>query len=251
MDKENVLSKLRKLQRLYEGAKKINSEGEAANAARLIQKLLTQYNLSMDELQVTDESAEKILEESVSGYNFKSIGGAWEQQLMYVICRWNFCKCFTVNGDYKKLVIFGKRENLEVVKWMKGMLSERYVEFSKTRYKEYLEAGMYDRPMSKPTFQRHYLSGCANGLHAKLKEEARKDKAESPEMGERITALVVRNTAAIDEYIASKYHTKKARQRGGFMDAAASAGYRDGKNTQLNRPLTGGKTAVSKTKMIG
>ena len=45
-----VLKKLRKLQALYEGAKKINSEGEAANAASLINKLLTQYNLTMDQI---------------------------------------------------------------------------------------------------------------------------------------------------------------------------------------------------------
>lgn len=36
MEIQDVLKKLRKLQKLYEGAKKINSEGEAENAARAI-----------------------------------------------------------------------------------------------------------------------------------------------------------------------------------------------------------------------
>lgn len=46
---EDALKKLKKLKKLYEGAKKINSEGEAASA---IQRLLVEYNLSMEEVEV-------------------------------------------------------------------------------------------------------------------------------------------------------------------------------------------------------
>ena len=49
MELDNVLKKLRKLKKLYEGAKAINSESEAATAASLIQKLLAEYNITMDE----------------------------------------------------------------------------------------------------------------------------------------------------------------------------------------------------------
>lgn len=47
---EDVLKKLKKLKKLYEGAKKINSEGEAAAAASAIQRLLVEYNISMEEV---------------------------------------------------------------------------------------------------------------------------------------------------------------------------------------------------------
>ena len=53
-DINSILSKLKKLQRLYEGAKAINSEAEAANAAAKIQNLLTQYNLSMADLDAVE-----------------------------------------------------------------------------------------------------------------------------------------------------------------------------------------------------
>ena len=43
MSLDKVMRKIQKLKKLYEGAKKINSEGEAQNAAALIQKLLTEY----------------------------------------------------------------------------------------------------------------------------------------------------------------------------------------------------------------
>ena len=58
-DINSILSKLKKLQRLYEGAKAINSEAEAANAAAKIQNLLTQYNLSMVDLDSVADDSQK------------------------------------------------------------------------------------------------------------------------------------------------------------------------------------------------
>lgn len=65
-DINSILSKLKKLQRLYEGAKAINSEAEAANAAAKIQNLLTQYNLSMADLDAVadNEQATNVVEEN-------------------------------------------------------------------------------------------------------------------------------------------------------------------------------------------
>lgn len=99
MELDSVLKKLRKLQKLYEGTKKINSEGEANAAAAAIQRLLTMYNLSMDEIGKEEERKDEILEEKMSGYTYKSIGGEWEFRLLYVLCKWNFCKCFQ-NGRF-------------------------------------------------------------------------------------------------------------------------------------------------------
>ena len=44
---DKIVEKLKKLMRLQEGAKKIGSEGEANAAAAAISRLLTQYNLSL------------------------------------------------------------------------------------------------------------------------------------------------------------------------------------------------------------
>ena len=49
-DINSILSKLKKLQRLYEGAKAINSEAEAANAAAKIQNLLTESKSAIERL---------------------------------------------------------------------------------------------------------------------------------------------------------------------------------------------------------
>ena len=61
-DINSILAKLKKLQRLYEGAKAINSEAEAQNAAVKIQNLLTQYNLSMADLEAVPDNEQAWLE---------------------------------------------------------------------------------------------------------------------------------------------------------------------------------------------
>lgn len=125
-----------------------------------------QYNLSMDEIGTDEEKAkDTVLEEKVDGFTYKSIGGEWEFRLLYVLCKWNFCKCFQVGGTYKRLMIFGKKENIETVKWLRGMLAERFVSFSKNRFKEYKKTMEYAmKPISMDKYQRSYLMGCAAGL---------------------------------------------------------------------------------------
>lgn len=251
MELNDVLKKLRKLQKLYEGAKKINSEGEAAAAAAAIQRLLTMYNLTMDEVSNSEEKKDEILEERQSGYTYKSIGGAWEFRLLYVLCKWNFCKCFQYGGTYKNLIIFGKKENIETVKWLREILSERFVEFSKKRFKEYKETNEYAmRPISKDKYQRSYLMGCAAGLDAKLKEENDRDKKKDSEFSAKVTALVVRNDTAVSDYIKNKYKMGKARGMRENYDSARSFGYKDGKNTNINKPISSGKSQANKVNLL-
>lgn len=89
---DSVLKKLRKLQNLYEGAKKINSEGEANAAAAAIQRLLIQYNLSMDEIGTDEEkSKDTVLEEKVDGFTYKRVS---EVNGSFV------CYTFFVNGIF-------------------------------------------------------------------------------------------------------------------------------------------------------
>lgn len=242
---DNVLSKLRKLKALYEGAKAINSEGEANAAAAAIQKLLTQYNLSMDEVGTESEkAADMVMEERADGFTYKSIGGEWEFRLLYVLCKWNFCKCFQYGKTYRNLMMFGKKENLETVKWLREMLSSRFVAFSKTRFKEYQKTREYAvKPISMDKYQRSYLMGCVAGLDAKLKEESDREKAKDLEYGAKVTALVVRNDTAVTQYIENKYKVGKGTARKQKWDSAREFGYRDGKNTELHKQVSSGAKA--------
>ena len=247
MDLDSVLKKLRKLQKLYDGAKAINSEGEAAAAAAAIQRLLTEYNLTISEVSQSEEEEKKQQQpnhELLSGYTYKSIGGMWEYHLWYVLCKWNFCKCFQYGNSYKRLIIFGNKENLEVVKWMFGVLSERFVEFSVANWKEYRKTAEYQfqiHKCSKDRYQRGYLSGAVSGLDAKLKQISDQDKKAEPEYGTKVTALVLRSNTAIDNYITEKFGgTTKGRRSSAAYAGTASGraqGYKDGYNTDIHKPI--------------
>lgn len=256
MDKlslDKVHRKLAKLKNFYEGAKKVNNESEAANAAAAIQRLLAEYNLSMDEIgSVDDNSKNEVKHEEWSGYTYKSIGGWWEQRLTHVVCRWNFCQCYTLNHSYKRLIIVGEPQNIETVKWLVDMLKERFVAFSKDRYKEYLKTlDPWQKPMSKDKFQRDYLAGAADGLNAKLKEEHEREKKEEQELTTRISALVVRKDAAITDYVNKTWGgVGKGRSHRENYNEARNSGYTDGKNTSVHRPIAGGRSAVNQTKLL-
>ena len=249
---DKVMKQLRKLKALYEGATKINSEGEANNAARAIQRLLLQYNLTMEEVDGAEEkSKETVMHEKVSGYTYKSIGGEWENRLVYVICKWNFCRCFIYGSSYKVLLIVGKKENMEMVKWLRSFLSEHFVTFSKERFKEYKKTSEYAmRPISLDKYQRSYLMGCAAGLDAKLQEEHEKEKKDV-ELSTKITALVVRNDQAVSEYVDNMFGKTGKRSRKERFDGARQSGFTDGRNTSINKPISGGRSQASSVKLLG
>jgi len=259
MEIEKVLDKLRKLQRLYNSATKINNEGEAAAAAEMIQRLLIKYNLTMEEVGTDEQkkSANEIKECTVSGFTHTSIGGAWEYRLWDCLCKHNFCRCYMYGNSYKRLILLGNSENIEVVKWMFDMLSERFVHFSSEQFKKYKETDEYIfavRKCSKDRYQRGYLIGAVDGLNRKLTEIAERNKKQEPELSAKITALTIRNDGAITDYVHDKWggvRTVKTNFTAGIRDSR-ERGYHDGYNTDINKPIQENhKRATSTIKLLG
>ena len=77
--------------------------------------------------------------------------------------------------------------------------------------------------------------GCAAGLDDKFREESQREKKEDAVMGTKITALVVRNMAAIDEYVATKYKEGKGKKTNVKMDNCYAFGFKDGKSTEIHK----------------
>jgi hypothetical protein len=249
---EKILAKIRKLKNLYESAKKIDSEGEACQAAKAIRNLLLEYNLTMEEVEMSQDASDKeeIVQESASGYDYKSIGGYWEYELTSTICRYNLCRCYMLGNTYKNLVILGKEQNIKMVRWTVDMLKERLVALSKDRFKEFQKQCLDNqvRPYSKDKFQRNYLMGCVDGLRRKLKEERDREKAQEEEQASKITSLVVCNDAAIDEYTKKTWGQTKTRNVRYESNNARNLGYKDGRNIELNNPIEGN---VGKKSLLG
>ena len=134
----------------------------------------------------------------------------------------------------------GRKENLELVKWMLSMLKERYVSFSKVAYKEYKESSEYRYTRySKDRFQRSYLLGCAEGLDAKLAEERKREEKADVKFATQVNALVVQTDGALTAYVSQKFG-KCGHRTGGHANAysARKAGYEEGKRTELYKPIS-------------
>lgn len=107
------------------------------------------------------------------------------------------------------------------------------------------------KPISLDKYQRSYLMGCAAGLDAKLKEESDREKKEDEVFGTKVTALIVRNDTAIKDYVANKFGGTKSRKTHEKFDSARNYGYKDGKNTSLNKAVTNSqKQEASKVKLL-
>lgn len=240
----------------YEGANAVGSEEEANTAAALLQKMLIKYNISAEELNdsMSEKAKEReIVEEYMSWYTKKSIGGEWEFNLMHVICKWNLCKVFYSGGKKsRRMMILGEYGNVQFVKWMHDMLKERYVKFSKQKYAEHCETldWLMD-PIGLDTFQRRYLLGCCDGLDKKFREIDAAGRQEDQTFNNQCTALVLRNNAALDTFVAQKYG--KIGSAGAGQDIRKGAAYingvKDGYKTDINKPIANEKAA--NTKLLG
>lgn len=225
-DINSILSKLKKLQRLYEGAKAINSEAEAQNAAIKIQNLLTQYNLSMADLEAVPDNEQKtnVTEERLGSDWWRKCGGAWDQVLISGICKYNYCYAITsqnvryrinrngkeVREKTQKYIIIGEPQNVEVVKWLFNILADQLYKLALKRYQEYLNDDgqavmrVFHGRKSGCTvvrFLRSYLTGAALGVKAKLREERERERQAQVQ----VSALVLRTDQKINDYVAEKF----------------------------------------------
>lgn len=267
-DLNSILKRLKKLQKLYEGAKAINSEAEAQNAAAKIQAILTQYNLSMADLDgVAEERKSDITEDnSLTDKWQKKAGGSWDQLLLYSICKYNFCYCIVSsrqigrmnrNGKYvyekrSKYIVIGKKENIEVVKWLFDILARNLYEMGLKRFAEYQNddtQAIYrvftgEKKMHRGTFLRSYLAGAAHGVQMRLKEE--RDKELQAQV--QVSALVLRSDKQLDDYVADKY-PKLGRAKGMHIGSAyaANKGMQDGRKMTISK---GGIDAGSSAGML-
>ena len=95
--------------------------------------------------------------------------------------------------------------------------------------------------------------GCAAGLDEKLNAESERDKKQDETYGAQVTALIVRNGAEIDKYVADhwgKTGSRTTRQSG--SRSAYNAGVTDGRNTDIYKPIgESTKKATAAVQLLG
>lgn len=232
MDKESALQKIRKLLKLQYGAEKIGNSGEAFQAAKMVRKLLMEYNLSLSDIQEEEQQqATRIVETDPLSYA-DQYGVSWKQNLLMIICRYNLCSLI-VCPRRKQMNIVGTEANTIVVKEFYEYFLQVFRRLSMERLNEaqneYLGTGRFMTEPKKKDFLRSYLEGVSRGLQ---------ENYESQQPTSQETGLMVCHKELIKDYLASKSIGKARRcsttkvRPDGF-----NAGFDDGRNVNLSKQL--------------
>ena len=222
MEKETVIQKIRKLLKLQYGAEKIGNSGEAYQAAKMVRKLLLEYNLSMSDIHAADQ-----------------YGVSWKQNLLMIICRYNLCSVI-VCPRTKQMNIVGLDANVIIVKEFYEYLLQVFRRLSMERLNEaqneYLGTGRFMTEPKKKDFLRSYLEGVSRGLQENY-------EAQQPTSQE--TGLMVCHKELIKDYLASKSIGKARRSSATKVRPDGfNAGFDDGRNVNLSKQLnTSGRAA--------
>ena len=125
MDKDSVLDKIRKLLRLQYSAEKVGNAGEAFQAAKMVRKLLFEYNLSMNDVNDGDSKESQNVTESDGISMSDQYSIHWKRRLLGIICQYNLCellyqprhkemiKSYYRQKDYK--IGKGRNSRIEVI----------------------------------------------------------------------------------------------------------------------------------------
>lgn len=235
MEKENVIQKIQKLLKLQCGAESIGSTGEAFQAAKMVKKLLMEYNLSVSDIDTSDGENTMKMGKSVDMSSGSKYGNHWKFQLLGVIALNNLCQAY--KRDNGKMFVVGTEDNVTIVKEFYDYLTKVFMRLGKEHLEKMeLEAGVSygvtELPENiKTKFVRSYLEGVPYGLQQNY-DRLKPTSAE--------TALVVCHEEAINEYVNNNFEwsEKKTRKRTRHVYGDAfDLGKADGRDVSLNRQI--------------
>ena len=242
MEKENVIQKIQKLLKLQYNAEKIGSTGEAYQAAKMVRKLLMEYNLSMSDIDTSDGVQKISISKSEDISSGSTFGNHWKFQLLGVIAINNLCQAYKrMDG---KIFVVGTESNVAIVKEFFEYLSvvfrrlaeEHWIAELKDMEKEYgprLKTNETNKALE--AVRRKYIRSYLEGVPIGLQQNYDSLKPTSEE-----TALVVCHQEAIEEYVNENYKwsdSKTRHRRSTVYGDVYDLGCRDGREVSLNRQI--------------
>lgn len=229
MDKQTIINKIQKLIRLRDGARAVGSEGEANAAAAAIQRLITEYNMSLSEIEGTPESEEESCIGRSNNYhtadNYRS---GWKRHLLYAICEYYYCKAYMLSGT-PRCVVYGTEMNRMAVEYAFNFLEAAFTHLSVIRFKE--SHGTCRIPTRhRDIWLASYLLGCSSGIREKLMSEET----------EQVTGLLISHGAMIDKYMAQEQGSTgswSSSSNRGLNGRVFGMGYRDGQKQNIAKAI--------------
>ena len=225
-----ILEQLRKLISVRDHPS--TPEGEVMAAAQAITRLLYKYNLEEKDIPESEKEKNPIICEEIK-YKSPYIGGNWYSSLVTVITNNNLCKVLIVklpSSTGKRMVkslfrLVGRKNNVELVKYMIEHYTNRFYSIGKTKYKS------YNGDLTENKFLRSFLEGCASGLNYKYKE-LQQQYVES-------TALIISTKNEIDDFLKDINIRKGTKTKEHFNTSVFFDGYEVGKNIELHKGING------------
>lgn len=197
-----LFSKLRKVLALTTSP----VEGEAAAAAEMLQKFLTQHNLSIADLESKGQSAPGIREQ---GYDLGKAAFTWKLNLADYIAEYYYCHPI-VNRVTKTVAFIGRPDNVEALRMLYGWLIDQVRRIATEERRLHIDStGEHIDPLR---WQIAFGQGAVSRLRDRL------DDLKQQQSDAAGSALVVHHQSEISDYTEKKY------------------GYRtDGKETEEDR----------------
>ena len=239
MEKENVIQKIQKLLKLQYNAEKIGSTGEAYQAAKMVRKLLMEYNLSMSDIDTNEKQAGVTVTQGEELSGSDRYGNHWKFQLLGVIASNNLCMAYKRMSG--KIFIVGTMENVAIVQEFYKYLVKVFRRLAKEHWerqcKEWEQQGynveylLFADKTVENKFFRSYFAGVPIGLQENY--ESLKPTSEE-------TALVVCHQEAIEEYVNDNYKwsdSKTRHRQSSVYGDVYDMGCKDGREVSLNRQI--------------
>jgi hypothetical protein len=199
------------------------NENEAETAMAKAQRILTQYNLDLNEITDLDPSCADMSREYVMGS--KSM---WQFNLCATICKFNYCKCVRHAGYYGHHVeyaILGRSINVGVVMEMYNWILPQLVRLSEDALR-LCPYGVHGK-----TYRNSFLFGCVSGIKERLKVQNEANLCELPKTQALIVCYETENTA-FEESLYPKLH--KIKMSNNIHYNAYNAGKAASKNVSLS-----------------
>ena len=188
---DHIYKKIKKLFNHAKGAKKIGSLAEAENAMLKVNKILMDYNLSLEDLNLHEKEKENLIHVFIPGTEVKfkpDNEGDWVILLYFIISDINMCQ--GVSHAENGFTIIGQEHNIEITKFLCSQLLPRITQLANVEVELYALVTGHDHPILKRRFRKDFLMGVVRGIGNKLfmqREELKKthqkakDEAQSEE----------------------------------------------------------------------
>lgn len=195
--RERMMEKLRKL---LEVQKRAGTEAEAAQAATLLQRFLTEHNLSVADLERRGQSAPPMQE---GRHDLGKAAWKWKLDLAEGIAEFYYCAPL-VNRYAKTVAFAGRPDNVEALTMLYGWVCKQIHEIGTQERRAHFDTtGEHIDPLR---WQISFGEGAAERLIARLKElKTRQEEDRAVNSDGDVVALTLHRQSEVSDYLEQKY----------------------------------------------